>query len=226
MGFVAVPTASSPPLPELSEALELELGERLPEGLTEAEGDCEELGEVDRLAEALGLRLPLAELLTELLGLRELLGLMLALGDKETLALGDSEPEGELDKLLLGLVELDGEADELGLEEAELLGEREALGLSETDSLALGDKELLGEVEAEGLSEALVALIVVATLPKILSRTAPVTVNRVAVPTAPEPVLALKVIVFKAWIDQSVLVTGALFLFTCWSIFIILLVFF
>lgn len=51
------------------------------------------------------------------------------------------------------------------------------------------------------------------TLPNSRTRTAPVTVNSVAVPTAPALVLAVKVMVLRAWIDQSGEVTGALLRF-------------
>lgn len=47
----------------------------------------------------------------------------------------------------------------------------------------------LGETEAEGDSEAEAAVGAVITLPNILTKTAPATENKVAVPTAPEPVL-------------------------------------
>jgi hypothetical protein len=66
------------------------------------------------------------------------------------------------------------------------------------------EAELDGEVEAEAWPG------VVITLANKRTRTAPVTVNNVAVPTAPALVLPVKVMVFSACSDQSVLVTGAL----------------
>lgn len=223
VGLVAVPTDTSPPVPEEKEA-EAELegdseldGDSEVDGLSEAEllplGDNELEGLIEALGERLADGLKEAEELpegdTELLGLVELLGLR--------------EVELEGDKLRLA--ELEGESEELGEIEVEELGDKLPEGESEADVEPLGEVEAEGETELEGDKEADTAVIAVLTLPKSLTKTAPFTVNNVAVPTAPALVLAVKVIVFKAWIDQSGLVTLAFCLF-CWKDMVFVLSFF
>lgn len=80
--------------------------------------------------------------------------------------------------------------------------------------LELGDTEDDGDIEADAAPGA------VTTLPNILSKTAPVTVNKVAVPTAPALAWPVKLIVFTSVSDQSESVTAAPFLFCCCAIFI------
>ena len=178
-----------------------ELGESDADGLELADGelDSEALAEGDTEAEGLLLTLELG--LTELEGLSEPEGLKLV------------EPDGE--------VECDGEVEELGLKDKLELGEIDELGDTEAEGEL--DSELEGLIEAdgdeltelEGDTEALDKLLV--TRPNNLTKTAPVTVNKVAVPIAPAPDAPVKVIVLTAWIDQSVLVTGAAFWFV-WTI--------
>ena len=194
VGFVAVPTASSPVVPELGEAE----------------------------TEALGL--------TEELGLPEAEGLSEALDDED----GETEPDGLLDIEDDGLAEAEGLTEALGepLVEAEGLteddglpeiladddGDREDDGLPELEGLTEALGELEAELELDGLTEALgereVAVSELVTFPKTLTKTAPVTVKSVLVPTAPV-LTPSKAKLLTAQIDQSGDVTGALSAFRC-----------
>ena len=225
VAFVAVPTAISPALPALQEALEELDGESEAEGeiLVLADGLNDALGLDDADGEREALTLELGERLAD--------GLKLADGelDPEIEALGEAELDGLPEAEALGEREALGDKLTLSLEDNDELGLNEALGLDEIDELGLilsegdseADAEPEGEVEAEieveleGETEEETCPRAVTTFPKILSITAPVTVNKVAVPTAPVPALAVKVIVFRAWIDQSGLTTLAPFLPIC-----------
>lgn len=188
--FRAVPTDISPAVPaeRLSEA-ELE-GDRELEGLSDAEelelgltlDDALELGDCDRLDEADGER--------------EDEGLKLDEGLSETLADGDSELDGLDERLRDGEIELDGLRDKEALTDAELEGDNELEGESESEVLELGDNELEGEVldEGERLAEP-PAVIELVTLANSLTKTTPVTLNKVVVPTAPRLVRPLNDIV-------------------------------
>lgn len=187
VGFVAVPTAISPVVPAEGEALEELDGDKEAEGDIEAEGDSEALEELEGLSEAEGER--------------EDEGESDGLALEEAEELGESELDGEKDAEELGLVEAEGDTERDSELEAEAEGETD----DEMDADALAD----GDTEAE------VAPGAVTTLPKRRIKTEPVTVNRVPVPTAPVPVLALKTICFTAWMDQSGLTTLAPLRFTC-----------
>jgi hypothetical protein len=89
-----------------------------------------------------------------------------------TVVVGVREDEGLMETDELGESDSDDEAEGLREREDEALGDSEA----EIDGEALE----LGEIEAEAAVKPDV------TLPKILSITAPVTVNKVAVPTLPK----------------------------------------
>jgi hypothetical protein len=217
VGFVAVPTDISPPVPVESEADALAEGEIDAEGeiLVDALGDTLALGLLDAeglklglalddgLTEAEGLLDSLDDGDTERLGLVETLaeGLVLSEGEAERLREGDVEALGETE----GLVDADSEA--LGLREAD--GDSLALALAEGERLELGDSDALGETDADA------GLKAVTTLANRRSNTAPVTVRSVPVPIAPLPVLPSKVTVFSIANDQSVSTTGAPFLFCC-----------
>lgn len=237
VGLVAVPTATSPILPAdrdaeaeldgLREADELEdseadgetdeLGDTELEGLNErdalADGDSEAL--VLELGLKLALALELGESDAETEEELDELGEAEELGLIEVLADGERELDGETETELEGLreadLEDDGDKDAEAEDDSEELGEAEDDGLSEADTEADGETERETEVEADGESEAEAYPKPVVTLPNIRIRTAPVTVNKVAVPTAPAPTAPVKVIVLLAWIDQSGEVTGALF---------------
>lgn len=126
---------------------------------------------------------------------------MLSEGDAERLREGDVLALGDT----LALIEDDSDA----------LGDKEAEGLSLTDRDADGERDELGEILALGEVEADAGPKAVMTLAKSRSRTAPVTVNSVPVPTAPLPVLPSKDTLFIRDKDQSVSVTAAPFLFCC-----------
>lgn len=218
-GVTVVPRDSSPPVPLDKDALaELE-GESEPDGERDAEGESEALGDCDKLALADGEREPEALEDAELEGLVDAEGEIDELGDKEPLALGLKLAEGELDSLLEGEIEADGLKLPEGEDDTDALGDKLPEGERLADGEELGESEELGEVEAEGESEADTAVKGVITLPKILKITAPVTVNRELSPRAPVPVLASKVILLRAWIDQPASVTLAPPLFCC-AIFI------
>lgn len=218
-GLVAVPTARVPPLPAENEAL------AEADGLSDALGESEADG--DRDADGLSEALALDDGLMDAEGDSDALGL----SDALALADGDREPEGETERL--GLVDSDadglrlkeGEAERLREGEVEELGESEALGdsLSEddgdklADGLSLaemeaeGDSEALGEIEALGLTDADAGPKAVTTFANRRTITAPLTLNKLPVPTAPLPVLPLKVTSFSKVKPQSVSTTGAPF---------------
>lgn len=197
-GLRAVPTEIVAP-PWLGLGLTLELGEILVEldGEVEAEGLTLALGLILALGDNEALELELGEREALGLPLAELEGLVDKLGLGLLLELGLAEGEADTDELELGLADPDGEV------------EAEGLTLAEGETLAL--VELEGDKEAEGLREALVRLVV--ARPKSFTRTVPVIVNKLEVPIAPATPPLSKVTVLRAWIDQSGLVTGLLFLF-------------
>lgn len=211
VGWVAVPTAISPVVPEEGEALAEDDGEREADGLLEAEGESDGLEELEGEILDEGLKLALiegdadddgdsegeAESELELDGDNE--------AERESDAEGEleTELEAELDGDKLDEGDSEGELDELGDTEEE--GDRDA----EAEALELDD----GETDAEGDMEADAAPGAVMILPSILTNTTPVTVNKVAVPTAPAPVLPVKVILLVSLMDQSTLVTDCPFLF-------------
>lgn len=218
VGWVAVPTATSPTEPAEGVALADAEGERLADGLREADGDNDALAELEGERLDDGLKLGLTEAEAELDGdneaeaERELELEGDSDGERESEAEGEleTETEAELDGERLAEGDSEGEVDELGEPDDE--GDSEA----DTEALELDD----GEIDADGEIEADAAPGAVMILPNNLTKTAPVTVNRVATPTAPAPVLPVKVILLVSWTDQSTLVTLAPFLFICWAIFI------
>lgn len=200
--LVAVPTEISPELPVDREAeAELE-GEREPLAVELAELDGDKEAELDTLAELEGE----SEAEVEELALE--LGLTLELGETERL----TELDGDLEKALdcEELAEPDGETEADGLSEAEVEELAELEGLSEALVDELGEVLEDGETEDDGERDAEPAPGRVTTLANNLTRQAPVTVNKVAAPTAPALVAPVKVICLRAWIDQSGEVTGAL----------------
>ncbi len=211
VGLVAVPTDNSPPVPVEREALALAEGEIDAEGDSEAEGERLALGDCERLAEALGDVDPEGETLALGEDEAELEGDLDKLGLVDGLADGLVLNEGDADKLRDGLVEALGLVDAL----AETLSEAEGLiladGLSLTETEADGLAEELGEMEALGLVDAEAGLKAVITLANNRTITAPLTLNKVPVPTAPVPVLPLKVTSFSSVKPQSVSTTGAPF---------------